>query len=182
MAKREKIAPESPAAPENVIPLEWREGIMIDKHSLDECLVQQPDLFFKISERLALVLSRRDAAKDELKVVESEADEDIRQEAIDNDEKISEAQVKAKITKHASVLKASKRLSALNYEAGQLQALKEAYLQRSYMLKELVSLFLANYYGDGTGSANSKAARAVKDSQYDDNRRALSKERERRSK
>jgi len=40
------------------------------------------------------------------------------------------------------------KLNELNTKLGKLEALKEAFQQRSYVLKELVALYTANYFGD----------------------------------
>jgi hypothetical protein len=56
--------------------------------------------------------------------------------------------------------------------------LKESYLQRSYALKELVALYLANYFGDGVPQG--QGTTAVKEARHEDNRKAINKERVRR--
>lgn len=174
MAKKERI---KAASPDTSWEEEMAGGIRIDPHALDECLIQQPDLFYRVSQKLALTISQRDAAKDELKVIESEVDEVIRADAEQEEKKMSETAIKAAVIVHADVKAQQRHLNDLNAQVGQLGALKEAYMQRSYALKELVSLYLANYYGDGSGGSNTKGGQAVKDAKYDDNRKALHAER-----
>lgn len=152
-------------------------AIMIDKHSLDECVMQQPELFHKVAERLALDISLRDEIKDRLSVIQAEADAQIRRDAEIAEMKVSETQIKMEITKHPDVVEVRNLLASLNKSVGLLQALKESYGQRSYMLKELVSLYLAQYYGDETATAS-----GAKDRAHERNKRAMREERERRAK
>lgn len=152
-------------------------GIKIDRDALDDCLVQQPQLYYEVSERLALAISRRDAQKDEVKVVESEVDEIVRQDAVEEEKKITEAGVKAQVAQHKDVIAARKMLTQLDTEIGRLSALKEAYSQRSHALRELCGLYAANYWGDGSGG--SRAGTDRKNAQYDNDRGALSAARKR---
>lgn len=166
---------------DNMIPGKWftdmASAIQIDRDTLDDCLIQQPQLYYEVSERLALAISRRDAQKEDVKVTESEVDEIVRQDAVDGEKKITEAGVKAQVAQHKDVIAARKALSRLDTEIGRLSALKEAYSQRSHALRELCGLYAANYWGDGSGG--SRAGTERKSAQYDDNRGALSAARKR---
>jgi len=181
MAKNTRVRAESSEDDATIIPGKWftdmAEGIRIDRDALDEYLIQQPQLYYEVSERLALAISRRDAQRDEVKVTESEVDEIVRQEAADEEKKITEAGVKEQVAQHRSVVAARKMLTRLETEIGRLSALKEAYSQRSHALRELCGLYAANYWGDGSGGV--RTANAIKDAQYDDNRGALSAARKR---
>jgi uncharacterized protein (DUF1778 family) len=150
------------------------EGIKIDKNDLDTEVVQLPDLFYQISERLALTVSQRDAAKEEVKIVESEVDEVIRAEAAEAERKVTEGSIKAAITAHRDVITVKRALSILESQVLQLSALRDAYSKKADMLKLMTSLYASGYFITGTASN-------VKSAQYDDNRDRLNKERVRRS-
>jgi hypothetical protein len=152
-------------------------AISIDKHALDDCVMQQPELFHRVAEKLALEISLRDEIKDQLSVVQAEVDETIRLEAAQSSTKMTEGAIKMQITMHPDVVMARSTLAKLNKSVGLLSALKESYSQRSYMLKELVSLYLAQYYGDETATAS-----GAKDRSYVNNRRAMQAERDKRTK
>lgn len=181
MAKNTRVRAESIADDDAMIPGKWftdmAEGIKIDRDELDTCLIQQPQLYYEVSERLALAISRRDAQRDEVKVTESEVDEIVREEAAEEEKKITEAGVKAQVAQHRSVVAARRLLTRLETEIGRLSALKEAYSQRSHALRELCGLYAANYWGDGSGGVRN--TNAAKSAQYDDNRGALSAARKR---
>ena len=150
-------------------------GIAIDKLALDECLIEQPQLFFEVSERLALLMSQRDAAKDNLKVVEAEIDDIIRGDAAQEDKKITETAVKKQIEAHRDVIAANKKLRDLNQQVAHIGALKEAYSQRSYMLREVVALHLAGYYDTATAGT-----RKTTQEDIDQTRKRINDERQRR--
>lgn len=150
-------------------------AIMIDKHALDDCLVQQPELFHKVAERLALEVSLRDEAKNELSIVMAEVDEIVRLHAETSGTKVTETAIKMQIQQHPDVVMARNVVMGLEKSVGLLQALKESYNQRSYALKDLVSLYLAQYYGDGTA-----VAAGSKERQYDKSKKSMNDEREKR--
>jgi hypothetical protein len=155
------------------------DGMQIDKHALDEALILQVHNFHQVSERLAIEISLRDAAKDELKVVEAEVDEVVRADAAESEKKITETAIKNAVAAHRDVIKAQKEFARLAKSVGLLQALKESYLQRSYALKELVTLYMANYFGEG--SVENAGARRIKDEGAQGHRKAINEERQRRA-
>ena len=139
---------------------ELKKGLKIDEHALDESLVRQADLFFRVSREVAILTSRRDAMKQELATTEAQADLDIRKGAAKNEDKFTEGEVKARIRLHKDVKEVQNELLELNSWLAQFTALKEAYSQRSYVLKDLVALFIANYYGSGAEGRSSRDLRA----------------------
>jgi len=183
MAKNSRVRTNTSSADDDMdlTPGKWftdmADKIQIDRDSLDDCLIQQPQLYYEVSERLAMAISRRDAQKDEVKVVESEVDELVRQDAAEEEKKITEAGVKAQVAQHKDVIAARKILTRLDTEIARLSALKEAYSQRSHALRELCGLYAANYWGDGSGG--SRAGTDRKNAQYDNDRGAISAARKR---
>lgn len=120
--------------------------LQIDPHSLDTALREHPDLFYKVASELALAISNRDEAKQDLDELEAEVDMEIRAEAARLNEKTTETQI-------LSMRKVDKKVKASNdvflekrYDAAKWTALKEAYEARSYALSKLVDLYLASYY------------------------------------
>lgn len=124
------------------------EGLRIDQHALDEALIRNGQVFHDVADACALALSRRDAANDEIKQTEAEVDRLIRQAIADGKEpKIPEDGIKRAIVLHKDVIAARARLRIRDEELNRLTALKESYHQRSYAIKDLVSLHLASYFG-----------------------------------
>jgi hypothetical protein len=159
---------------------ELEEGLQIEEHALDEAIQEGPDLFYEVSKEYALTISRRDAMKQTIDELKAEADIEIRREGRDNGDKVTEKEIEARIRAHKPVVKAYSEYLRLSELAGQLGALKEAYQQRSYALKELSNLWVAGYFGN-TDEIQSKPRQSVgRDRQAEVNRRAMSDERRRR--
>lgn len=136
-------------------------GLRIDEHALDDALVQHPDLFYRVSKQLALLTSQRDAKKQELAEQEAKADGDIRETASKHKDKVTETEVKNMIRLDADVSRVLHELLDLNRQVGSWTALKEAFQARSYVLKDLVNLYIANYYGSNQDGGSS-AGRALR--------------------
>lgn len=176
MAKRVKYEESKPARDYSDTPVsELEAALAIDENALNEALIQQPDAFYRVSKKLALKASQRDAQKQALQEEEAYADERAR-ESIPDGERITDTAVKAIVRLDKKVLEANSLLLKLNREVGLLQALKEAFSQRSYVMKDLVSLYVANYYGDSSGG---RSETHLKNKRADENRTAMGEERRR---
>jgi hypothetical protein len=140
---------------------------------LDEALIRQPDAFYRVSKKLAIMASRRDAAKQALQEEEAYADERARS-SIPDGEKVTETSIKSLVRLDKKVLDANDTLLKLSRETALLQALKEAFQQRSYVMKDLVSLYVANYFGDASGGRSETQLRTRR---AEENRTAMAEER-----
>jgi hypothetical protein len=123
---------------------EFRKYLEVDKGALDDEIVRQPSLFFEVSEAYAEAAATRDGFKDQLATVDAELDAKIRAEL--GDAKVTESMVKGKVQTAPEHEKAFTDWLMSKERADQFGALKEAFQQRSYMLRDLVSLYTANYY------------------------------------
>lgn len=148
--------------------------LRIDEHALEESLRDQPHHFYRVSKALALEISRRDAAKQALADAEAEADLAFRKDAVENERKFNEGEVRATVQTDGGVVRARDRLNALAESVGKLSALKEAFQQRSYALKDLAGLYIANYY---TASEHNTAERGMRDAAASSARRAMNEAR-----
>lgn len=135
---------------------ELQKALAIDRDALEDALLEQSDLLYRASQKLSLWISRRDATKQQLQIVEAKADEKIRHDAAVAGEKITEREVDAQKRLDPKVQLLQDELSRHNHTLAQFSNLKEAFQQRGYALKELVALWCANYYAqssvDGSGS------------------------------
>lgn len=142
---------------------ELEEGLRIDEHALEEALRDQPEMFYRVSKALALEISRRDAAKQALQDAEFKADLRVRGQAERQEKKITEGEVRARVHGDDEVVFCREELARLAESAGKLSSLKEAFQQRSYALKDLCGLYIANYYSatentSGSGVVRERAA------------------------
>lgn len=120
--------------------------LKIDKDNLDEAIQQQPDLFYRVSMIVALWVSRRDTAKQNVATIEADVAYEMRTRCAAADKKITEAGVVETQRRDPSLQKANKDLIEINYQLQQWTAMKEAIGQRGFAMRELVELYVSNYY------------------------------------
>lgn len=130
--------------------------LSIDQDSLEAACVKQPDLLYQVAEQIALHRSRRDAAKKELEEKEASLYISLRHNASVREERVTEAEIKAQMTVDRSHRVLTDKLTEANELLSRWEVLKEAFSQRSYMLRELVALYLARYYGDPARGAENR--------------------------
>jgi hypothetical protein len=140
---------------------EFTEYLEIDKHDLDNVVTQQASLFFEVSRISAVVSSLEDNAKQEFKTVEAEVNLDIREDCLNKNIKTTENFIAALILCDDRYIRASRDYIYVCREAEKWKALKDAFIQRSFMIRELSSLLIAGYYTqstiNGDPAANSEA-------------------------
>jgi len=141
---------------------------------LDDEVVRQPVLFYTISEALTDALALRDGAKEDLAAVDAQMDSIWRRKLLKNDTKITEKMVQNHVQCSPEHEKAFEAYLEAKTNADKLLALKEAFQQRSYMLRDLVSLYSANYYE----TSSIKLTQAMEASHYNANRMRMSNARE----
>lgn len=153
---------------------EHEQYLIIDKHDLERSCREQPNVFYSVARELALAVSRRDAAKQNIQIVEGKVDGNVRRIAQRKGEKITEREVDAKKRNDSEYVEAMTLYMRLNHAVNILSALKEAFQQRSYVLKEMVTLYVQEYYGDPINSSRGKDYR---DKSADHARQEMSKKR-----
>lgn len=151
--------------------------LAIDKSVLDDEVIRQPSLFFDVSEQLTTAIAERDAAKENLATVDAQLDAKWRAKL----NKVGAGRVTDKaIQSHVQTDKDHERafddFLVAKTAADTLSALKEAFQSRSYALRDLVSLYTANYYEVDS----IKPTRAQEASHYAANRARISNAREAR--
>ena len=138
-----------------------RSKLLIDKHNLDDELIHQPMLLFEVSDGAIEASAERDLRKEELAMVDARLDTEVRRDLSISGEKFTEAMVKSGVLLHKDHQAASDAFYAAKERADTLGALKEAFQQRGYMLRDLASLAVANYYEyssvQGTSSTDTSA-------------------------
>lgn len=150
-----------------------KQRLAIDKLSLDDEFVQQPQLFYSVSEAYVEAVALRDTLKEELSTVDAELDGLVREEFEKRELKATEAMVKGEIQIHPKHKKAFDKWIAAKTEADKLAALKEAFHQRSFMLRDLASLYVANYFDQSSVQGTSSQDKVT----YDQRRRTMAEQR-----
>lgn len=169
MTKRETIAEET--TPRFLARM--REAVLINKHDLDNEWVAQPGLYLEIADRLAIEISLRDEASNNVKDVIAELDAEVREAHAEDDKKPTETAIKMEIAGHKRVLRAKEELLELERNVGLLSARRDAFQMRKSALQDLTSLHLGGYY-----QSNSGAARGAREATHDSSRKAMQTERD----
>lgn len=120
-----------------------KQRLVIDQDALSECLIEQPQLYYEVTNAHVRAVSLRDAAKLELEEIHARLDKAIRADADAAQTKITEARIQQEIHLDPKYQAKRKQLLELSERADRLQALRDAYSQRSFMLRELVALTIA---------------------------------------
>ena len=129
---------------------ELKQRLQLDKHALDDELIQQASMLHTVSDAYEEAMSERDDLKEKLATADAELDQSIRDDAEEHNEKITESMIKAKIQSDVEHKKAYFAYASAKLKAGKLLALKDAFKERGYMLRELCSLYLSNYFEDNS--------------------------------
>jgi len=164
MVERRRSQPaETPIDPQPRMSIEQlRESMEIrqEGQALDACLGEQPDLFFHAADGYRLAVAARDALDLDLDFLKADLAESFRDEALQNEEKITEAAITRKLALNDVVQDMERDLLRLRGEVDHWAAIKDGYTQRSFMLRELVRLITARM-------ANLHLERSVAGSQED---------------
>lgn len=150
---------------------EFTEYLKINKHSLDEEIMQHPSLLFKIADAYVATVAERDALKEQLTATDAELDVEIREKL--EGEKFTEAVVRNLVQLHERHVEAWAEYSATKKQADVLGALKEAFVTRGHMLRDLVQLHTTQYWENTSVTGADPEHRRV--------RQRLAEARERRS-
>jgi hypothetical protein len=145
MKKKTKRKATRTESPEEV----FKRLLVIDKHDLDEELIRQPENLQFICECVALAVSRRDTAKDKLKKTFA----NLLLDAKANDEKAPQYVLSARVEESADYQEELRALREAEREATSWLNLKESWIQRGYVLKELVQLWSTGYWADPSRSS-----------------------------
>lgn len=152
-----------------------KEGLAIDQHDLDSSLLEQPQNFYHVAQAVSLWTSRRDAAKQALALLEAKFEKDIRHDAEIAKEKITVSEVESEKRMDKAIQAAQTELLKYNHTVASFSNLKEAYQQRGYVLKELVSLYTVSYYA--VNQSQGSVGPGARDRAAEEGRQAMHRER-----
>jgi len=149
----------------------------IDHDALEECLQMQPEHLYEVSKKWTLYISRRDQAKQNLTLLESQIGIEIRSTLRKEDKKTTEKEIETLLISDEAIVEANRDLLKLSAAIGQLNALKEAFINRGYVLKDMVSLYLHNYFGDPSNAPQSRVPSHIRERQTEEAKTAMHRER-----
>jgi len=145
----------------------FTEKLLIDKHSLDVAISEQPALFHDISDKLTDALDIRDNCKKTMDEVWAQLDSKYRSGG--SGKKITEKEISARITSNKLYKQAYQDFLDAKRETDRWANLKSAFEQRASMLKQMASLYCSNYYSTSSVTEDPKA----KEVEYSAARKAM---------
>lgn len=160
---------------------EFHGMLAIDRDDLDRCLMEQPDIYYQVSQQLTLALAERDAIKLDLDEAEAKLGGELRENAAKDEalqtliaeketergskkrprrseNRLTEGAIREKLQTAPKLKSIRRDLLEANQLVNSWSDLKEAFRQRSFMLRELVSLRL----GERSDSAMERGAWQVR--------------------
>lgn len=152
---------------------DYRDRLAIDRDHLDDCLVEQPELYYHVSEQYSLAVAERDATKLDLDHTEAKEAQRFRDEAVKLEEKLTVDGLKEKLVLSPKLQDLREELIRQKAKIDAWSSLLEALRQRSYMLRELVAIQLSRLATTGSVTAS-------RDSMISDARVRQGEERRRR--
>lgn len=169
---RSDAAPQDSRRISHKEPEEYKAMLRLDKHRLDDELVEQPVIFNDITDQVALAVSRRDQIKFDIDQAEAGLSSQFRSAA--EGDKITDKSIREKVDGSVKMVALRKELLAAQALLGRWQAMKEAFEQRRDMIKVAAQLHASGYF---TRSSVSGARNNLDTSQADENRRRSGEER-----
>lgn len=141
--------------------------LAIDKDDLDTCLMEQPSIFFEVATALANANAERDAAKLVLEEEQAKLDQDLRKQAERAGEKVTESSLQNKLRILPKIQELQAKFADSRHKAEAWSVLKESFIQRSFMLRELVALYISQRHDHAmeAGSGQPRAALAERNRQ-----------------
>jgi len=123
--------------------------LKIDELELDKACLEQPQLYFKWSAKLADAKLLTEEARNNFEVVKAESAREIRNNpAKFNLEKVTEGSVAEAVTNHPDVKRAQGELFDARHHQDVIAAMVIAIEQRKSMIQALVNLHGQNYFAD----------------------------------
>ena len=132
--------------------------LTIDKHQLDDAIMHQAELLFMVSNALASEINERDLLKKELEEQYAITTLKLRDLALKNGVKTTEDQIKQGALLDDEYKEAQIRFLDKKLKCDRVQAIKEAFIARGYMIRDLAELWIAGYFSDITIKATEQTA------------------------
>ena len=120
----------------------------IDQEDLSGAIVQQPQIFFEVGQELAFARSKMDMFKLALEREEAELYQRIRRAYEESGEKFTEHKIESSIKLSDTYIQAHTNWLTAKQQVAVLDALRESFVQRSLMLRELARLSLSEGFAD----------------------------------
>lgn len=126
-------------------------SLKIDKHNLDDDNLLSPQLMWEATKQLASARAALALAELDVKTAVAELDKSLRDDLSEQGEKVSEAKVTRLIEANPAIRKTKITAIKVQETVDSWEGMVEALKQRSYSLKQIGELHIANYYSTESG-------------------------------
>lgn len=159
----------------------YRDRLAIDGDALGDCLVEQPQLKYDVSTEYVQAVSLRDAAKMDLDELRAVIDKDIRARADASAIKMTEARIDGEVVLDPRYKAKRREILELSEQADRLQVLRDGFVERSFMLRELVALQISERadIARANGAGQQRPMTSPLDALAESNRRGTEEARQR---
>ncbi len=141
-------------------------ALEIDDNNLDGVVREHPVFFYEVGSLYAELVAWRDTAKDNLSQTRHTINLKVREESAAEGKKLTESNITALIETDGSVIEAGLELANAAELLGKVAALRDAFTQRSFAIRDIVSLTVHTHLTSSSINASSNE-------KYDDNRRHI---------
>lgn len=152
----------------------YRDRLQIDRNALDDELAVQAQLFWEVSEKHVQCMTERDELKAEVGRFHSQLGLNERVNLAEAGLKVTEVAIESRVLSNEDMIRVGNSYLSAKSESDTWFAMKEAFAQRSYVLKDMVSLYIAGYFGDVTPKANAGRLDTIK---HEERKSAMAKQR-----
>lgn len=133
----------------------YRAKLRIDRHELDEALMEHPALYLEIQEAFIDAASLRDERKIAVEESYAVADSKLRRAYEKNEEKYTETRIKSEIAVDEGYLESVASFQEAKKRADLLNAMVQAFQERGRMLGKLADLYISGYWAQSTARGSS---------------------------
>lgn len=149
---------------------EFREYLKIQTHQLDLCIAQQPELFSLVAEKATEFNGLKESVKHNVELLEARLSYQYRRDAPG---RTTDKSTKEWVETQQSYINKRKEYIQVKYLAECWDALRNAFQQRGYMLRDLAQLYVAGFFSD----ISIKESIATNEVQYEESKKRLAAKR-----
>jgi len=126
----------------------YQQKLAINKFQLDDDIETQAIYFYEIAEKTAQALAERDTLKATFAETEGMLYLEIKHECAENGTKTTETMLHNMVLEAPAYQQANLDLLEAKAYADKWLVLKESFIQRGFMLREMAGLYVAGYFSE----------------------------------
>lgn len=128
------------------------EEVQIDDTNIDAELIKHPHIFFHISAGHADALSQSDLAKHRVEIFEADLYLEIRRKMVADGDKFTETLLEKMVNRDDRRIALVDRYLEAKHTADKWRALKDSFIQKGYMLKDIIDNRKSDNVAEGSYS------------------------------